>query len=189
VRERNFWWIGTAFALDRITVMAVAAHSVPLLLERGYSPVLVAAAAGSIGVMQLAGRLFFLPFADKFRISTLTSFLFALHSAALFALLFVPGGPSVWVFAALFGMSNGAGTLAKAALVADTYGPAHYGSINGSLTTMVALVQIAGPLGAGALHDSFGSYLPVLWALAASSSLAALTVLQLQPAKEPAYAD
>ena len=101
----------------------------------------------------------------------------------------MPGGVSVWLFAAFFGMSNGAGTLAKAALVADTYGSAHYGSINGSLTTIVALVQIAGPLGAGALHDSFGNYTPVLWALAASSGLAALTVLQTQAHKEPAYAD
>lgn len=189
LRVPTFWWIGAAFALDRITVMAIAAHSVPLLLERGYSPALVAAAAGSIGLMQLAGRMFFLPFADRFRLSTLTAFIFSLHSAALLSLLFVPGGLSVWLFAAFFGMSNGAGTLAKAALVADTYGSAHYGSINGSLTTIVAIIQIAGPLGAGALHDNFGSYIPVLWVLAVSSGLAALTVLQTQPRQEPTYAD
>ena len=88
----TFWWIGAAFALDRVTVMAIAAHSVPLLLERGYSPALVAAAAGSIGLMQLAGRMFFLPFADKFRLSTLTAFIFTLHSAALLSLLLVCQG-------------------------------------------------------------------------------------------------
>ena len=112
--------------------------------------------------------------------------------AALLVLLLVPGVASLWLFAALFGMANGAGTLARAALVADTFGAAHYGSINGAMATLIAVVQTVAPLGAGALHDTFGSYNPVLWTLVGVSSLATLLVVQVRPHKEEgeaAYAD
>lgn len=178
VRGTSFWWLAAAFALDRITIMAVVAHGVPLLLERGYSAPLVAAALGSIGLMQLAGRMFFLPFASRFTLSTLTAFTFSLHSLALLALLLLPGTVSLWLFASLFGMSNGAGTLAKAALLAETYGAAHYGQISGSIATLVAIVQISGPLGAGALYVVFGNYTVALYLLAAFSLFAALAISQ-----------
>ena len=42
--------------------------------------------------------------------------------------------------------------------MAEFYGPTHYGSSNGSVSTIVALVQTTAPLGAGALHDLAGSY-------------------------------
>ena len=188
LRAPTFWWLSVGFALDRIIVAAIAAHSVPILLERGSTPALAAAVAGSIGLMQLAGRMFFLPFADRFRLSTLTAVIFSLHGLALLTLLSVPSSPGLWLFAALFGVSNGAGTLSKASLIADTYGSAHYGGISGSVTTLVAVVQVAGPLGAGALHDAFGVYDPILWSLVLVSGLASLAVLQVHPA-EPAYVD
>ena len=194
LRAPTFWWLSAGFALDRVIIMAIAAHSVPLLLERGSSPALAAAVAGSIGLMQLAGRMFFLPFADRFPLGRLTAVIFSLHGFALLALLTLPGSPGLWLFAALFGTANGAGTLAKASLIADTYGSAHYGGISGSIATLVAVLQIAGPLGAGALYDTFGAYDAVLWSLVLVSGLAALSVLQAQPAassptEEPTYAD
>lgn len=189
LRAPTFWWLSSAFSLSRITMIAVAAHIVPLLYERGYTPTTVAAAAGSIGLMQLAGRLFFTPATGRVPLTTLTAVTFGFHVAALLILLLLPGLASVWLFAAFFGMANGAGTLARAALVADTFGAAHYGSINGAMATIIAVVQTVAPLGAGALHDAFGSYTPVLWTLTGVSSLAALLVVQAQPRKEGAYAD
>ena len=176
VRGPTFWWLSAAFALNRIVIIAVAAHSVPLLLERGYPPGLVAAAAGSIGLMQIAGRLLFTPGSTRIPLTVLTPVVFGLHALALLALLLLPSGVALWLFAALFGISNGAGTLARAALIAETYGPAHFGGINGAMTTLIALLQTVAPLGAGLLHDRSGGYDPVLWVLIGVSLLAALTV-------------
>ncbi len=180
LRHATFWWLSSAFALDRIVTIAIAAHSVPLLLERGYSPALVAAAAGSIGLMQVAGRLLFVPGTTRIPLTTLTITTFGLHALAIVVLLLVTSTVGIWLFAALFGIANGAGTLARAALIADNYGPAHYGSINGSMATLIALVQTVAPLGAGVLHDVSGSYDPVLWVLIGISLLAALSVTQLR---------
>ena len=189
LRGATFWWLSSAFSLSRMTMIAVAAHLVPLLSERGYTPTTVAAAAGSIGLFQLAGRLFFTPATGRISLTTLTAVTFGFHVAALLVLLLMPGVASLWLFAALFGMANGAGTLARAALVADTFGAEHYGSINGAMATLIAVVQTVAPLGAGALHDAFGNYNPVLWTLVGVSGLAALLVVQVQPQKEAAYAD
>ena len=35
IQKPTFWWISAAFTLDRITIIAIAAHSVPMLLEKG----------------------------------------------------------------------------------------------------------------------------------------------------------
>lgn len=183
LKTSSFWWISIAFSLDRLTIIAIAAHSVPMLLERGYSPALVAAATGSIGLMQLAGRIFFTPSMGKISLATLTSVTFIFHCLGMLSLLFVPGVASIWVFAACHGLANGAVTLARAALVAETYGSVNFGTINGSMVTMMAIVQTIAPLGAGALRDMSGSYTIVLWILAAMSALAAIAVSFAKPEK------
>lgn len=176
LRTRTFWWLSTAFTLDRVVTVAVAAHSVPLLLERGHAPGLVAAVAGSIGLMQVVGRVLFAPAASRAPLTVLAALTYAVRAAALLSLLLVPGGVGLASFAALFGLANGASTLARAGLVADAFGPAHYGTINGSITTLIALAQTGAPLAVGALRDQSGGYGAALWALAGAALLAAAAV-------------
>ena len=180
LRTSTFWWLSAAFALDRVTIVAIAAHSVPLLAERGFSPAVVAAAAGSIGLMQVVGRFLITPVIGRISLTTLSAITFVLHALALLSLLLIPGGVGLWLFASLFGISNGASTITRAALIADVYGSANYGSINGSMATLVALVQTVAPLGAGALHDLFGVYDFVLWMLVIVSVFAAFAVMRAQ---------
>ncbi len=181
LRVPTFWWLTGAFALDRVSVVAVAAHGVPILGERGYAPGLVAAAVGSIGLMQIAGRLMFVPLARRAPLRLLCALVFGVHALGLLALLVLPGGAGVWLFALLFGAANGAGTLARAALIGDLYGSAHYGGIGGSMATAVAIVGTAAPLGAGALHDLWGGYDPVLWGLVGLSALAGFAIMRVRP--------
>lgn len=178
-RAPPFWWLTGAFALDRIALIAIAAHSVPLLLERGYSPGLVAAAAGSIGAMQVAGRLVFAPVAGRFSLPNLTMGVLLGRAVAFLLLLLVPGVAGLWLFAILFGAANGATTLARAALVADLYGSAHYGSISGVMTTLIGITQTVTPVAVGAFHDWSGSYIPSLWGMVATSILAAFCVVRV----------
>jgi len=176
LRSPAFWWLSAAFALDRIAIVAVAVHSVPMLLGRGHPPALVAAAVGAVGLMQIAGRLLFAPSTRGLPLAGLTGLTFGVRALSLLSLLLIPGAAGLWLFAGLFGMANGASTLARAALVADLYGSAHYGVINGSITTLVALAQTVAPLGVGVLYDAFGRYEPVLWMLVGLALAAALAV-------------
>ncbi len=175
-RDATFWWLTAGFAFDRMAVVAVGAHAVPLLLERGHAPGLVAALAGSIGLLQVAGRLLFAPATAGVSLGRLAVVTYLVRAAALAALLAIPGVTGAWVFAGLFGLANGASTLARAGLVADTYGARRYGTISGSMTTLIALLQTGAPLAVGALRVASGGYgaglvMLTLFALAAAAAI------------------
>lgn len=172
----RFWWLSFAFTLDRMAIVAVAAHVIALLVERGHSPAAAASVAGSIGLMQVCGRILFAPAASHASLTHLAAVTYAVRAASLIALLAVPGWPGMAVFAALFGLSNGASTLARAGLVAESFGAAHYGSISGAMTTLAALAQTLAPVAVGALRDASDGYSAAVWVLAALATGSALAV-------------
>lgn len=173
LRSGLFWWLTAAFVADRLAIVAIAAHSVPLLLERGYAPGLVAAVAGSIGLVQVVGRVVFAPAARVFSLYTLAVGTYLTRVLALLGLLALPGGVGLWVFAALFGLANGASTLARGGLVGEAFGSANYGAINGSMATFIAASQTLAPLGVGLLHVRTGGYDAALWLLVGAGVVAA----------------
>jgi MFS family permease len=161
LRTQHFWWLVIAIAVVRIAASAMSAHAVPLLLERGYTAAVVAIMTGSIGIMQLVGRIFFTPMTSGHSLFTLAIWTFGIHALGL-AMLFFPGIISVWVFVLLFGASNGAITLARAGLLADMYGTKHYGQLNGVMALATSVVGALAPVLAGLLHDATGGYAVVL---------------------------
>lgn len=173
LRSKVFWWLSSAFTLDSIANIGIVAHVVPLLIERGYAPGVVAVAAGSIGLMQVLGRVVFAPATRRIPLGLLAVWTYSLRVVALLVLLFLPGTAGLWLFAAVFGVANGASTLARAGLVAETFGPAHFGAINGSITTMVSLLHTVAPLSVGFIRARTGSYEVALWLLIGLAALAA----------------
>ena len=173
LRSRLFWWLTSAFVFDRLAIVAVAAHTVPLLLERGHSPALVAAVAGAVGLVQVAGRVIFAPSARLVSLYSLAVTTYLTRVAALATLLLVPGAVGLWTFAVLFGLANGASTLVRAGLVGEAFGSAHYGAINGAMATLIAVAQTFAPLAVGLSYVSTGNYAAALWGLSATGLLAA----------------
>jgi len=180
-RTAGFWWLLVAVAASRIAAGALGAHLVPLLLERGLTPGLAAAAAGSVGLMQLGGRLFFTPLTSRVSLSLLSALTLALHALAPLVLLMVSGLAGVWGFAALFGLSNGAITLVRSALLAENFGPQNYGQLNGVIALATAFTGAAAPLLAGLLHGAFGGYGVVLALLTLTTGFSAWAVTQVRP--------
>ncbi|HLV12085.1 MAG TPA: MFS transporter [Trueperaceae bacterium] len=188
LRSAAFWWLATAFTFDRVASVAMAAHAVPLLLERGHDPALVATVVGLVGLMQLGGRLLFAPAARGRDLASLTAVTFAARAAALLLLVLPLPAYGLVAFAVLFGAANGAGTLARAALVAERFGSRHYGAINGSMSTLIALAQTVAPLSVGFLRVATGDYAVALLVLAGTAVVAALAVLKARPPRQPAAA-
>ena len=180
-RMSSFWWLVAAVAVARMAWSALGTHLVPLLLERGLSPGLAAAAAGSVGFTQLAGRVFFTPLTSRLPLNALATLTFGLHALALLA---VPGLTGVWLFAALFGISNGAITLARAALLAETFGSANYGQLNGTIALVTAFTGAAAPFLAGVIHQTSGGYAAVLAILTLTTALSTLAVSRVRPSPQ-----
>jgi MFS family permease len=121
--------------------------------------------------------LIFTPLGDRLPRPHVTACLFLVQTIALLVLLLSHSISGVYSFVILFGMGFGAMTPARAALVADLYGAAHYGEINGVLSLFVTGSRAFAPVGAGALYDRLGSYEPMLWGLVVASAIATAAVL------------
>lgn len=179
----SFWFLLVSVTLVRFAVSVMTPHLVPLLTERGYSPTLVASAAGSIGLLQLLGRIFFTPFSSRLSLPVISAITFGIHALGLACLLLIPTTVGVWLFVLFYGASNGAITLARAALLADGFGSSNYGQLNGVISFAVAITGAIAPLLAGTLHDSTGNYTPILALLVILTSLSALLVAQIRKQK------
>jgi MFS family permease len=87
------------------------------------------------------------------------------------------GNAGVWVFLILYGTTNGAITLTRAALLAELFPPSIYGRVNGAVSLSVAVSSASMPFVAGVLHTYSGNYQLTLWLLVAALALSSLVIL------------
>jgi MFS family permease len=186
LRDPTFRWVTLAFCLSTAVAFGAQVRLVPILLERGFSPILAATLAGSIGATQVLGRVLMTPLAGRFSLRSLSVVVLAIQPVALLVLLLVPELAGVIAFIVLFGAAKGCLTLVRPAFVADLYGPAHYASIAGVLAFAVTLAQATAPLGAGAAYDAIGWYDPILWVMVLVSVLATVCLLPARRDFHPA---
>jgi MFS family permease len=177
VRSRSFRLLALCFSLASLVTTGLAVHLIPLLLERGFTATFAGAAMGAVGLMALPGRLIFTPLGGHWPRPAVTASIFGLQALGVAALLFSGGAWGVWAFVALFGAGFGAITPARAALVAELFGPAHFGRISGMLALFLSVARAAAPVGTSLLHVALGGYAGVLWTMLALSVLAGAAVL------------
>lgn len=179
VQGLDFWWLSLAFALSTFSAIAISVHLISYLTEQGFSTAFAAAAVGLVGGSQIPGRLVFTPLGNRVSRRLLTAGLFVMQVVALLILIGMPTESGVILFAIIFGSGSGASSPARAALLAERYGAAHYGSISGVQTLVMTLARAIAPVGMGALVAATGSYQPVLWALVLTSAGAVLAMLMV----------
>lgn len=184
-----FWLLTVAFGVGTLCAGVVFAYLAPYLIARGYAPITAANLTGLVGLAALPGRLLFTPLGDYVPRGYVVAGIFVAQAVALVFLLAVPSTAGVLVFAALFGAGFGAVTPARAALVADYYGSAHFGSINGIVAMASTLGRALAPVGAGVVLELAGGYGVVLGGLAllAAFGAVALLVAERQARQRRAY--
>jgi MFS family permease len=178
LREADFWWLTFAFAVSTFATVALTVHLIPYLVEQGHTPTFAAMVAGLFGLMSLAGRLIIGPLGDRYSRRWVTAGLMGMQLAGLSVLAVAPTAVGALVYIALFGAGSGTLTIMRAALLAERYGPAHYGSINGTLTLALTAARTLAPIGAGTLAALFGGYPLLLWSLVGLSAAGVLAVLK-----------
>jgi MFS family permease len=172
----DFGRLTFAFAASMAVVIALGVHLVPMLLRRGLDPLDAAAAAAALGIVALPGRLVFTPLGERYPRGWVTAVIFVLQALGIAALVGVPGQAGVWAFVALFGAGFGAITPARAALVAERFGSAHYGAIAGRMTVYGTAARAAAPFAVALLVTRTGRDDLALVGLAVLALLAALAV-------------
>lgn len=180
LRSRIFWLLTAAFSLAALAAAAIRVHFIPFLVGSGIDANSAALASGSIGLMQVAGRVIFAPLERRLSIRMLIIGIFAMQMISMTTLLL---GTSAWVvgvFIIVFGTSYGAETLVRVTAVADQFGASHYGRISSVMALFLTAASTAAPVGAGLIYDRFGTYTPVLWGTALLALIAALLIFFAQ---------
>lgn len=152
VRKPSFWFLAIAFALVALNHGMLITHLLPLLGERGITPVLAVLAASMIGPMQVVGRVAMLAAGARLSISAVCvlSFLFItgaagfLYTAAAIPIL-------VFGFVLLQGSGYGVTSITKPVVTAEFLGRDGFGAISGAQATMY--------MGAFAAAPALGAFL------------------------------
>jgi len=168
-----------AFFVGNFTTNSVTVHLIPYLSPRGYSPTLAASMIGWMGAMQLPARLVFGPITARFGHGAVTAMIFFVQAAALVQLALAGRLPTLAPMVIMLGAANGVSTLARATMIAERFGPRHYGSISGAVALGANGARALAPVGAAMLQVAAGGYERVFWLLAASLVIAGTGVLLL----------
>ena len=173
-RTARFRWYAVAFAAQSAAVIIAAVHLIPLLREHGHSPAFAAAVTGALGALSVTGRLVVTGLGRRLPVAHVVAGAFAVQACGVLALL--AGPESLWaavVFVLLFGIGFGVSTIARPALLADSFGATGYATMAGLMTFVVTLATTTAPIAAGVVRTATGSYTPVLVTLAVLCATAA----------------
>lgn len=171
--DSRFWTLTAAFACASATSFGTSVLLVVYLVDHGWTLGGAALAGGTLGMMQLPGRLLFGPLHDRLDRRTMAPMMLGLPGLGVMLLLVSGGGALVWIAVPVLGMTQGANTLLRATLLVDLHGITRFGTLNGLSATPVVLARALAPLGAAFLAASTGGYAVPLVALASIAGMAA----------------
>ena len=182
VRDVGFWRLTLAFAVSTVASVALTVHLIPYLLTHGQSPAFAATVAGLFGLMSLGGRLLIGPLGDRYPRRWIMIGLMGMQILGLMVLTLAPTTFGALIYVVLFGAGSGTLTIMRAALLAERYGPAHYGSISGSVGLILTGAKVVAPIGVGLLAVLPGGYIIALWTLVILLTAGMVALLHLAPA-------
>ena len=187
VRSRPFLLLAAALAVATLSAYAVLVNLVPLLLGRGLDTPTAALALGLGGVGQVVGRLGYRRLAAVTTPRGRATLVFGISAVTTALLGLVPGPAAVLVgLAILAGVVRGIFTLLQATAVADRWGTAHYGRLNGIMAAPSTVAMAVAPFAGTALAGVLGGYPAVFVLLAVLAAASAVLVLGGSPPSPPA---
>lgn len=178
--SRSFWMLAAVFSLVALNHWMLVNYAVPIFVAQGASQPLAVFAASTVGPAQVAGRLVLLRFETRIGSATATRITFVAMLAGTLALWGAGVQPwLIFAFTAVQGGAIGVMTILRPVLIAETLGPAGYGTIAGSIQIPALLAGALAPVLGALTLDRFGvAGLIGLSLLLLTASLGLLALLQ-----------
>ncbi len=157
-RTSAFWLLAAVYTMTFLVVFLPMVHLAPFALDLGVAPVRAALALSLIGAGSLAGRLSGGAISDRLgRLPTLATAL-SLQALGFLGFLSSGGVGLLYPSALLFGLAYGGTSVLFPAIVGDLFGRLAVGTILGFIWAIAASAAAFGPVIAGYLYDTTGSY-------------------------------
>ena len=183
---RQFWILCAVQLTIFFCLLTVMIHIVPHATDLGIAPAVAATILSAIGGASIAGRLTIGMLADRLggRRSLGLSFLILLASFVL-----LQSAETTWMlflFALVYGFAHGGFFTVMSPTLAEFFGTGSHGVIFGIVLFCGTIGGAAGPLLAGTLFDTTGSYETVFLILTGFCLMGLILTAALQPIKSPA---
>jgi MFS family permease len=153
-----FWVIALTFFFSSLSHSVVFVHAIPALTDAGISAELAAFSVGLLTVVSIAGRLSFGYLGDFVDKRYLFLIGYTLQGAGVLILMIAREMTTVYLFVAVFGVGFGSTVPLLASIRADYFGRAALGKIQGFMSPVTMVAGATGPVSAGYLFDTTGSY-------------------------------
>lgn len=187
LRTRAFWMISLGHSSALLVVGAVMAHlQLYLTQDHGFSPRGAAWVAGILPMVQLIGQVGGGYLGDRTSKQVIVVIAMVGHVAGLLLLAFATSNWMIWAFIPLHGLAWGMRGPLMQAMRADYFGSGSFGQIMGISSLIIMVGQIGGPLLAGWLDDTTGSYRVGFAVVAVMASLGMVFFALAKPPRPPA---
>lgn len=182
IRSLALLKIGAATLVTVVLVSAVSVHQIPMLTGQGVTRQTAAMAAASAGLASIAGKLATGWMLDRWKGGWISGFSLMLPAMS-YVILLNPAAHIALVFLAIavIGYSNGAFVQISAYMTGRYGGLRNFGKIYGTIASVTALGVGIGPVLAGAIFDTYGSYWLLLVSGIPLALISRLLMIRLGP--------
>ncbi|MEW6441140.1 MAG: MFS transporter [bacterium] len=179
----SFWLLFVAYVLQIFGASGLTVHFVAFVDDAGVSSQAAATFWGLAIGCSVFGRVLFGLLADRRNPTNLMAFTNMCHGLAVAILLIfflhlgIHSAASLLPFAVLYGLSMGGTSVLLPVLAGRCFGLLNFSKLLGLLMSGFALGVVGGPLVAGRVFDTGGSYGPALLLFAVAFTASGLAVL------------
>jgi MFS family permease len=179
VRTRTFWLLAGASGLSMVAQAAVMTHAIPHLASSGHTATVAASIVAAMTLFSIVGRIGFGWIGDRVSKRHLLAALYAFQVAGLAVFSSAVETWQIVLFLALYAPSYGGAIPLRPSIQAEFFGRQSFGAIQGVVFAVSAAGGIFGPVFAGWVFDTQGTYRVAFLALAAINALAIPASLML----------
>jgi MFS family permease len=161
-----FWLLFIARTLASLGNQIIVTHQIAHAIDVGYSSVFAASIFGLMGVISIAGRIFFGYLADVMNREMVFAWVQIVSAVGIFALLAMHDSSTSWllyIYAVTYGLGQGSRALVLSAISADIFHGKHFGAIFGFFTFSIGIGGAIGAWLGGFLFDITRSYTVPFW--------------------------
>jgi MFS family permease len=184
IRNRDLWLLWAMFGTLSVSVMMVTTHVVRYAQDTGIPPARAALIVSIIGAGGMVGKI--LGGAASERIGARRIIIICAATLAV-TMVWLTTPMSMWTFFAFavpFGMAYGGWVPNISVLIADIFGITHYGKLWATVQVGGGLGGLVGPILAGYVFDTTGSYRIAFLSGAGISLLTIVSTLLLSKRNE-----
>jgi MFS family permease len=178
-----FWFLALAFFFQGLAHATVTVHTVPALTDAGIAPERAAISIGLLTLVSIVGRLAFGYLGDIFNKRYLFMVSYSMMGCGMLVLMNAKTMGLVWLFLFLFGVGFGGNIPLMPAIRAEYFGRKALGKIQGFMNPVMMIAGATGPILAGHMFDTTGSYRSAFLVIGLLTFLAAVVIFFARPVR------